>query len=483
MKILLISPFMSYKDRWGQYYEGAGDTFPQGLGIIAGYMEQNGYEVDVLEPDVMGMDKAAFCSFIEQGGYTLVGMSVFTPNVTFAYETADLIKSISSRILVVVGGAHPTLFPKETLKECPSIDFSVTNEGEVPMLRLAQCLDSDQPEFEAVPNLYYRTSGKIMSSKHKMEHWVDLDHLPIFPFHKFDMEKYIPAPSLRRVLPTFNYMAQRGCPFSCSFCDTRTHGKKVRYRSVDKVIDDLKYLKRTYGIRGVIFEGSNFTVSKKWITELCNRMINEKLNLLWYCMGRVDINLELLPLMKKAGLWAMSFGIETGNEKTLKMMKKKISLSQVKSTMTELNRLKIRSIGSLILGYPGENKQDVLNTIDYACSLGLDVAVFFNPVPYPGTVLYEHAQNDGGLIEDPPTWGAYKAWLDHNNPIYINPLLGDLQVKLYNYAFTKFYTRPSYIFSQLLRIRTLDDFKRLTRGFKSVNGLIVKGINSLKNDK
>lgn len=482
MKILLMSPFMSYKDRWGQYYQGAGDTFPQGIGVIAGYLEQHGYSVDVIEPDVIGMDQDDFESFIKNSDYFLVGISTFTPNVVFTYKTAKIIKRLRPATLIVVGGAHPTLFPLRTLEECQYIDFTITNEGELPMLRLVQCLEYGSENFDQVPNLFFRDGDRTVESKQKNDSWIDLDQLPVFPYHKFDMERYTPAPSLRTVLPTFNYMAQRGCPFSCSFCDTRTHGKQVRYRSVENVINDLKYLKSEFGVKGVIFEGSNFTVNKRWIADLCTKMIEEELNLTWYCMGRVDFDQELLPLMKKAGLWAMSFGIETGNEKTLKLMSKKISLAQAKSTIKILNKLHVRSIGSFILGYPKENKEDVLNTIDYACSLGLDVAVFFNPVPYPGTTLYDHAQADGGLLKDPPGWADYRAWLDHNNPIYVNPLLGDLQVQLYNLAFKKFYSRPSYIFSQFLKIRTLSDVKRLCQGFQSIKDLMIKGFKVDKND-
>lgn len=475
MKILLMSPFMSYKDRWGQYYRGAGDTFPQGIGVIAGYLEKYGHDVDVLEPDVLGMDKAAFCSYIKENEYALIGISAFTPNIVFAYETAKIVKELRPETLIVAGGAHPTLFPKKTLEECQYLDFTITNEGEIPMLSLVQCLEAGGQEFAQVPNLFYREGKIVLESKKKNDSWIDLDQLPTFPYHKFDMKRYTPAPSLRKVLPTFNYMAQRGCPFSCSFCDTRTHGKRVRYRSVDNVIKDLKYLKSEFGVKGIIFEGSNFTVNKKWIADLCNKMIEDELNISWYCMGRVDLDQELLPLMKKAGLWAMSFGIESGNEKTLKLMSKNISLSQAKSTIKILNKLHVRSIGSFILGYPKENKEDVLNTIDYACNIGLDVAVFFNPVPYPGTKLYQHAQEDGGLLKDPPDWGDYRAWLDHNNPIYINPLLGDLQVKLYNLACKRFYSRLSYIAGQLSKIRNLSDFRRLCQGFQSVRNLVVKG--------
>lgn len=471
MKILLTSPFMSYENRWGQYYKGAGDTFPQGIGSIAGYMEKNGIMCDIIEPDILGMTLGRFKKFIQNNNYSVVGISAFTPNIVFAYDTAKLIKLINPEIKIVLGGSHPTIFPQKTLEECDSVDYVITNEGEVPFLLLIKALEQRKEPYE-IPNLYFRQNGEIHYTG-KVVNWLDLNELPIFPYHKFDLNYYIPAPSLRKVLPTFNYMAQRGCPFECAFCDTRTHGKRVRYRSVERVIDDLKFLKANYRIRGLIFEGSNFTANPDWIKNLCSAIIKENINLSWYSMGRIDFDIDLLPLMKQSGLWCMGFGIESANPHTLKRMKKQITPIQVKETLQALKKLKIKTIGSFILGYPGENKQDILNTIDYACSLPLDIAVFFNPVPFPGTELYEDVKKNGGMKSD-IIWKDYSAWLDHNNPIYINPLIGEEHIHLYNYAIRKFYVRPYYIFNHLLNIRSIQDAKRLFQGLKSILGLIKK---------
>ncbi len=464
---------MSYRDRWGQYYKGAGDTFPQGIGSIAGYLEAHGVATEVIEPDIAGMDRRAMARFLREGNYDLIGISCFSTNVAYAFETARLIKEVLPHSLVVAGGAHPTLFPERSLEECPELDMVVTHEGEKPMLALARTLH-EEGDLGDVPNLYYRREGGIVSSGVRSD-WLDLNELPLFPYHKFDPGRYVPAPSLRRVLPTFNYMAQRGCPYACAFCDTRTHGRKVRYRSVDRVIEDLVELRRRFGIRGLIFEGSNFTARDQWVRELCQTMLRRKLDLSWYCMGRVDLEPELLPLMRRAGLWCMSFGIESANPATLRRMRKGITVEQTRDIISRLRRLGVRTIGSFILGYPGEGKEELLNTIRFACQLDLDVAVFFIPVPFPGTKLYQDAQRLGGLKED-ITWSDYLAWLDHNRPIYVNPLIGAEHVALYNYAFRRFYLRPGYILRQLAGIRSLSDLQRLLQGFQSVHGLIKKAL-------
>lgn len=470
---------MSYKDRWGQYYKGAGDTFPQGIGSIGGYLEANGHACDIIEPDVAGQDLAVFREMVGLGEHTLYGISCFTTNMAYAFETARIIRQEKPQAKIVVGGAHPTLFPRRTLEECPEIDFVITHEGEKPMLALLDALERGTP-LEQVPNLHFRCGDEIVSNEQRCA-WLDLNELPLFPYHKFDMNLYTPAPSLRRVLPTFNYMAQRGCPYNCSFCDTRTHGRKVRYRRVELVLDDLASLKQRFGINGLIFEGSNFTADAAWVRDLCAGMKERGLKLAWYGMGRVDMEPDLLPLMRRAGCWCLSFGIESANAATLKRMHKGITPKRTQETIAQARRLGIRTIGSFILGYPGENKQDLLNTVEFACALELDVAVFFIPVPFPGTQLYEDAQRLGGLKPD-ITWSDYLAWLDHNRPIYVNPLIGPEHVDLYNYAFRRFYARPRYLLRQFTSIRSASDLARMLKGFQSVGGLIQKGLRRLGRD-
>jgi radical SAM superfamily enzyme YgiQ (UPF0313 family) len=463
---------MPYEGRWGQYSAGAGDTFPMGIGAVAGYLEKHSVNVDVIEPDVEKMDEARFNDFILKGGYDVVGISAYTPTVMYAYDTAVRIKRLKKNTVIVFGGSHPTIFPELTMRECPEIDYLIVREGEIPMLHLLRAL-SGEASLDQTPHLYYRRNGEIVNTGVTCG-WIDLDELPMFPYHKFDAGKYVPSPSVRRVLPTFAYAAQRGCPFHCTFCDTSSHGRKVRYRSVDNVVSDLTVLKEKYKVKGITFEGSNFTVNPKYMKELCERLIEKRLGLVWYCMGRTDMDSSLFPLFKQAGCWGVSFGIESANEKTLKLMKKKVSVEKTTQAIRMAHKAGIRTQGSFILGYPGEDEQDVLNTINYACDLDIDIAIFFSPIPLPNTVLYDQIQASGDLKEG-LKWSDYSAWLDHNNPIYINPLLGlEKQTYLYNYAFKRFYLRPKYFLKQLRSIRSLDDFYRLAQGFKSVKGLLMK---------
>jgi anaerobic magnesium-protoporphyrin IX monomethyl ester cyclase len=205
-------------------------------------------------------------------------------------------------------------------------------------------------------------------------------------------------------------------------------------------------------------------------------MIEEKLDLTWYCMGRVDLQPDLLPLMRKAGLWAMSFGLETGNADTLERMRKQLRPEQAKTTIKALQKLGARTIGSFILGYPGETERHALNTVEYAVKLDLDVAVFFIPVPFPATKLLEDCKADGGIKPD-LQWQDYSAWLDHNNPIYTNPTIGrERHIEIYNYAFRRFYGRPRYIWKQVAGIRSVQDVRRLLQGFKSIEGLMRRGL-------
>ena len=320
----------------------------------------------------------------------------------------------------------------------------------------------------------FRKNGDLFQT-HPRPLIKSLGELPDLPFDLLPMDRYVPPPSNYKVLPTYGLLVQRGCPYSCIYCDPRVHGRKIRHNSIDKLIFQIRHLKEKYNMRGIIFQDSAFTINMNFTKQFCQRLIDEKLNLAWTCSTRVDrVNPELLSLMKKAGCWGLSYGLESGNEESLKLIRKDVTLSQNIEAVKMAKKAGLQVIGSIILCLPGEDEAMVRNTIKFTKKLKLDTVIFFLPVPFPGTELYEVCKREGGLV-DGIKWEDYRQWMDHSRPLYINPKIGrEKMIELYNYALRSFYLSPGTILRVFSHIRSLSDFKKYLKGFKSISGVIKK---------
>jgi anaerobic magnesium-protoporphyrin IX monomethyl ester cyclase len=236
-------------------------------------------------------------------------------------------------------------------------------------------------------------------------------------------------------------------------------------------MEDLWNLKRKFNAASIYFLDSTFTINRKYVVELCERMIEEKLNMEWWCCSRTDrVDRELLTLMKKAGCDTISYGIESGNMESLKVLKKAGTCTpeQQMEAVLMTKEVNIKVLCSFILGVPGENKDMVENTIRYAKKMSPHTALFYLPTPYPGSELFEICMKDGGIRPD-YKWEDLLS-IDYENPVYINPLLGkDLMKYYYRKAFRDFYFSPRTIINNL---KTIKDFHDVKKYFKATSALL-----------
>lgn len=219
----------------------------------------------------------------------------------------------------------------------------------------------------------------------------NLDILPFPAWDLINLKNYrLPITADKFVL----IQTATGCPYECIFCTVPFyHGKKVVKRSIDSVIREIEYIK-TLGVKNVIFFADNFTSDKEWVKRLCNEIIKRKIKIKFLCNSRVDsIDQETVDLMKKAGCWLISFGIESGNQKLLDSAKKGIKIEDTKKAISASNKAGILTLGNFVLGLPGENKYTIQRTIQFANTLKLDFAAFNIATPFPGSALYEKYKN------------------------------------------------------------------------------------------
>lgn len=315
-----------------------------------------------------------------------LGITMYTANYKAARIIAGKVKKANPHIKVVIGGVHPTLAPKETLS-AEEFDFVVSGEGEYVMLRLV-----NGDPVKSIHGLGYKNSGKIVVNPPSDE-IIELDDIP------FPARELIINP-----LDNTDYgqlITGRGCPFSCTYCASPAMwGKrKVRLRSVDNVIEELTLITKKYPHNTIYFEDDTFTIQKDRTINLCKRIIETGLNIKWKCDTRADcISDDLVKLMKEAGCICMKIGAESGSEKILKKINKKVTKDVLLKACRIIKGHGIRLTAYLMTGLPDETDDDLRETIKFARQMDADYFSVSIAVPYFGTKIYdEFSKKNGGM--------------------------------------------------------------------------------------
>ncbi|MGC8825486.1 MAG: B12-binding domain-containing radical SAM protein [Anaerolineae bacterium] len=347
MKVALISP------KWNQMV----NSYPSlGLGYLAAVLERRGDEVRIFD---FGLDPRRP---LEEEVYDVlafrpdvIGLTAMTTSYHSAEEIMTLLRA-GTRAPMVLGGPHATVFPERTLQEQPALDYLVFGEGEETMLELMEVIEGRR-DPAAVAGLCYRRDGEVICNPARPL-IRDLDALPFPARHLFQLERYpLYAPDGGRMLTV---LTSRGCPYNCSYCFKGIVGRTYRQRSPENLILELKELIRTYGIRNFYFIDDLFTLDVKRLNVLLDMIIAEGLDIRWQCLARVDrVTPELLRKMAAAGCRQIHYGIESGNQKILDRVGKRITLEQVRQAVRWTAEAGIRSKGYFMLGLPGEEEEDV----------------------------------------------------------------------------------------------------------------------------
>jgi anaerobic magnesium-protoporphyrin IX monomethyl ester cyclase len=313
----------------------------------------------------------------------IVGISYLTPLKYVVERIAGLIKGINRDIKVVAGSSHPTFCPEEVMQN-PNVDFVIRGEGEIPLLSLVRESEKASPRWDKVPGIYYRDGGGQVLNTNGVELIDDLDELPFIARDlvlNCDYNHY----RLHSIATT------RGCPYTCSFCaDKRLWGGKVRRRSVAKVLEEMKLLKDNYKIDYVDFADGTFTYDRRYLRSFCKAMIDQKLDVRWRCTARYDnLDEDLLELMKQANCAGLYFGLESGSDRVLKAIDKKITVEQIIKVSKMVHDSGIPTATSVLLGLPDETKEDMEETLKLMKKVKADLFDVNSYTPLPGTSLYD----------------------------------------------------------------------------------------------
>jgi len=421
MKILLINPPERFFPGSGSMVAG----LPLGIMYIAGVLEQNGYhDVEILDTliadfkpqkklDVIyyGMSWEKISEEIERRQPDIVGISSpFTAQIENAIQVSEMVKDVDNDILTIVGGPHVSVRPIEFLKDARHVDIAVIGEGEYTMLDILKYYEGKK-NISEIEGISYRKDNDIILNPPRT-FIKNLDEIPFPAYHMVDMEKYLNPRKFRyratRYLREISMITSRGCPFNCVFCSIHLHmGKIWRAHSKEYIISHLEHVVNNYGVNHIHFEDDNLTLNISRFVDILDSIAAEGIKFTWDVPNgvRADrLTIDILKKMRDSGCTNINIGVESGSQYILdNIINKQLRLEDVIETAKMCRESNIEVNAFYVIGFPGEKKQDMEQTIQLSLMLKKKYGVNMNllvATPLYGTRLYDICRENGYLTQE-----------------------------------------------------------------------------------
>ncbi len=463
MRMLLVSP---ESELWSSRKH-----IPLGLGYLGAVLEEEGHEVQLWDGAV---EEEPLKAPLDREPFDVVGVTSTTPLIHEAWEAAREARRRDA--ITILGGPHPTLLPAESL-ERPEVDMVARGEAEDTIIEITRALEKDQgylnPEtsmrhfassvWPQIAGLSFRDgNGEIVHNPPRPPR-KDLDSLPFPAHHLYKIERYTNLQPLTDGLDprarAYTIITSRGCPYQCIYCSKAVTGNIWRPRSPQNVVAEWRELVVELKATEIGVTDDVMTLDIKRAKEICHLLIEEGLNgVPWVTIHgiRVDnTDLELFQLMKEAGCKRVGFGVESGNQRVLDIMKKNQTIEDVRQAFRNARQAGLETIGFFIFGLPGENEETMEDTIKLALELDPDLANFMIAAPFPGTELYQMILDGGNLFSH--DWRDF-AIHDEKARFEIGEVTAELVERKWHEAYRRFYLRPGRILRKGL---TSEFWKRL----------------------
>jgi anaerobic magnesium-protoporphyrin IX monomethyl ester cyclase len=428
---------------------------PISLTTTAALLEREGIQTQIVDAVVEEVDFYALRQLLKKTKPDLLVINTATPSIMSDLETSKLAKKINPEIKTLAFGIHVSALPKETMKEASFLDFLAIGEPELTILELALKLEKKNL-WNNIKGLVWRSGKRIIINGKRLPE-KNLNDWPYPAWNKINLNKYLLPFSNN---PFLLVDTGRGCPYQCRFCAAKVYyGAVARFPTAKRIVDEIEDNQNKYGVSDFLFWSESFTLNRQNSLDVCQEIIKRQLKVNWVCNSRVDtVDLQQLKLFKKAGCWMIGFGFESGNERILNLMKKKINLKQIKEAVKMAKIAGLQVTGHLMIGYPGEDEKTIKETIKMAIDLDLDYAQFYTLVPFPGSEIYAETLKNGYL--NTMDWSRY----EQNFGVVTTPWLKGSEVeKLRSIAYRQFYFRPKMIIKTLKRLKTPKEWWNLLK--------------------
>ncbi|MFQ5672662.1 MAG: B12-binding domain-containing radical SAM protein [Nitrospinales bacterium] len=438
--------------------------------------KQGNHRVSALDCQPRQLTYDQLEAYFSERQFDLVGITAMTFTLIDVILTAEVIKRTQPQCKIVLGGPHVHIYPEETIK-LKNVDFLVQGEGEKAILEFLEALEGRRP-FAEVSGLVYEEDGKICNNgiAPKIE---DLDQVP-YPDRRF-----LPVNHYGSLLARGNHITtmftSRGCPYKCTFCD-RPMSPTIsgfRWRSAKNVVDEMQDIVNL-GISEILIYDDTFSVRKDRVYEMCDEIMARGLKMTWDVRAHVNtLDDKLLRTMKKAGCDRIHYGVESGNDRMLKIIKKNTTVRRVKETIRQTRQAGMEALAYFIIGQQTETLSDIQDTIALARELKADYCHFTIFCPYPATEIYETGLERGVIKED-----VWRKFSENPRPGFELPVweenfsreeLYELIVKCYK----SFYSRPSYVMNRMLRVKSFGELKRKAKAGLAVWNMSAREVSKL----
>ena len=469
MKVLVINePFVPHfcrSQRWAARSRARAQRHPDWLAYATAVLEKNGEDVELYDFPPKGWGKGILYKLVKEKKPRVVVLDSTTPSIYSDIECAKICKKASNCQIIMVG-PHVSALPGEALNMAEgNIDYIARGEYDYTVRDLVRCIrEGSEVDIEKIEGIYFMRNNEVIHtpSRPLIE---NLDELPYPAYHFLDIKDYFDAGKL---YPFLTIEGGRGCPFRCSFClwPQVMHGHKFRLRSAKSIADEIEHWLRRWSQlkRGeFFFEDDTFTASQRHAESICDEIIRRGINITWSINARADLEEpRIFKKMKQAGCRTIWLGIESGDQKILDNCKKGIKVEQVENFIRLAHQAKLTVHGCFVFGLPGETKETIQKTIDFAMRVKPDTLQYSGAVPFPGTEYYDYCEENKLLRAK-----DWSDWLFRGEQATVveYPGLSKKEIEYYvDLGLKKFYFRPLYLLDFALKSKNFSDFYRKLKG-------------------
>lgn len=440
MRIALVSPPYSLAV--------TGKIPPLGIGYLTAAVESRGHSVSFIDAPALELDIESSVAAILRCEPDAVGIACLTTTTNTAYGLAAAVKKVAPQLPVIMGGPHVTVFWKDILDECPSVDYLVPGEAEKALSNLLDRLQAGEPVDDLRGIVFRGPDGKAVVTPPE-EPYPNLDDIPMCARHVYRKDLYVTLPNQGIRRPLTIMITSRGCPWArCTFCyQSGPYAHRYRRRSPANVVAEMGYLVRDLGYREILFWDENFCVNEKWVNAFCDLLDRERLHIPWTVQGHArTLSPGMLKRMAASGCYNIFYGIESGNQHILDMVDKGNTLDDCRKAIRWAKEAGMEVRASFIIGFPTETPEMAENTIRFACELNPEYFLLVPYHPWRGTPLAKFALERGHSVE----WN--NDWI---SPSYVPDTFASAQqlADLVMSGYRRYYIRPRYIAQTVWRSR------------------------------